>query len=85
MEARAGQLTVLSGASGGGKTTITDLILGLHEPQSGQVLLDGVPLPEIDLHRWRAMVGYVPQELGLFHDTVLANVTLGDPEIPRRR
>ena len=81
MEARAGQLTVLSGASGGGKTTITDLILGLHEPQSGQVLLDGVPLPEIDLHRWRAMVGYVPQELGLFHDTVLANVTLGDPQI----
>ena len=85
MEARAGQLTVLSGASGGGKTTITDLILGLHEPQSGQVLLDGVPLPEIDLHRWRSMVGYVPQELGLFHDTVLANVTLGDPQIPRRR
>ena len=82
MEARAGQLTVLSGASGGGKTTITDLILGLHEPQSGQVLLDGVPLPEIDLHRWRSMVGYVPQELGLFHDTVLANVTLGDPQIP---
>lgn len=82
MEARAGQLTVLSGASGGGKTTITDLILGLHEPQSGQVLLDGVPLAEIDLHRWRSMVGYVPQELGLFHDTVLANVTLGDPQIP---
>jgi len=81
MEARAGELTVLSGASGGGKTTITDLILGLHEPQSGQVLLDGVPLPEVDLHRWRAMVGYVPQELGLFHDTVLANVTLGDPMI----
>jgi ATP-binding cassette, subfamily C, bacterial len=84
MEARAGELTVLSGASGGGKTTITDLILGLHEPQSGTVLLDGVPLPEIDLHRWRSMVGYVPQELGLFHDTVLANVTLGDPGISER-
>lgn len=81
MVARAGQLTVLSGASGGGKTTITDLILGLHEPQSGEVLLDGVPLSEIDLYRWRAMVGYVPQELGLFHDSVMANVTLGDPNI----
>jgi ATP-binding cassette, subfamily C, bacterial len=81
MVARAGQLTVLSGASGAGKTTITDLILGLYEPQSGRVLLDGVPLAEIDLQRWRAMVGYVPQELGLFHDSVLANVTLGDPAI----
>lgn len=81
MVARAGQLTVLSGASGGGKTTITDLILGLYEPQAGEVLLDGVPLHDIDLHRWRAMVGYVPQELGLFHDTVFANVTLGDPNI----
>lgn len=81
MVARAGQLTVLSGASGAGKTTITDLILGLHEPQSGEVLLDGVPLSEVDLNRWRATVGYVPQELGLFHDSVLANVTLGDPTI----
>ena len=81
MVARAGQLTVLSGASGAGKTTITDLILGLHDPQSGEVLLDGVPLSEVDLNRWRATVGYVPQELGLFHDSVLANVTLGDPTI----
>lgn len=74
-------LTVITGASGSGKTTLTDLLLGLHEPQAGQVLLDGTPLSEIDLEAWRGMVGYVPQELILFHDTVLANVTLGDPRI----
>ena len=85
MVAEAGQLTVLSGASGGGKTTIIDLILGLHEPQSGRILLDGRPLGEVDLEKWRSMVGYVPQELGLFHDTVLANVTLGDPTIGEER
>ncbi|HMR30263.1 MAG TPA: ABC transporter ATP-binding protein [Geminicoccaceae bacterium] len=81
MVAPAGKLTVLGGVSGGGKTTITDLILGLHEPLSGRVLVDGTPLTEIDLKRWRSMVGYVPQELGLFHESILANVTLGDPTI----
>jgi ATP-binding cassette subfamily C protein len=85
MVADSGRLTVLSGASGAGKTTITDLILGLYAPQRGQVLLDGVPLDDIDVRRWRGMVGYVPQELGLFHDTVLANVTLGDPAIGEDR
>jgi ATP-binding cassette subfamily C protein len=38
-----------------------------------------VPLPELDMRLWRRSIGYVPQELILFHDTVLANITLGDP------
>jgi ATP-binding cassette subfamily C protein len=71
----------LTGPSGAGKTTIADLILGLHQPYEGEVLLDGVPLREIDLASWRRMVGYVPQELVLFHDTIFANVALGDPRI----
>lgn len=75
----AGQLTVITGPSGVGKTTITDLLLGLLTPQSGAVRVDGVPLDELDVPAWRSMLGYVPQELALFHDSVLANVTLGDP------
>ena len=47
----------------------------------GRILVDGVPLDEIDLEAWRGMVGYVPQELVLFHDSVLANLTLGDPAL----
>jgi ATP-binding cassette, subfamily C, bacterial len=74
-------LTVITGASGSGKTTLTDLLLGLYEPRSGRVLIDGMPLGEIDLQAWRSMIGYVPQDLILFHDTVLANVTLGDPRL----
>jgi ATP-binding cassette subfamily C protein len=74
-------LTVITGASGSGKTTLTDLLLGLYQPQAGRILIDGTPLREIDLQAWRGMVGYVPQELILFHDTVLANVTLGDPRL----
>ncbi len=76
----AGAITAIVGASGAGKTTLVDLILGLYQPAAGAVLIDGAPLQELDLMRWRAMVGYVPQELVLFHDTVAANVSLGEPD-----
>ncbi|SLN10572.1 ABC transporter ATP-binding protein [Oceanibacterium hippocampi] len=79
LELPARSLTVLTGASGSGKTTIIDLLLGLHRLDSGEILIDGIPQSRIDLRAWRGMIGYVPQELTLFHDTVLANVTLGDP------
>lgn len=79
LEIPARELTVITGTSGAGKTTLTDLLLGLFLPDKGEITVDGTPLQELDLQKWRAMVGYVPQELILFHDTVLANVTLGDP------
>ncbi len=80
---RAGDLVCLSGPSGAGKTTLVDLICGLARPQSGDVFVDGVPMAKIDLLAWRQSIGYVPQELILFHDTLLANVTMGDPKIPK--
>jgi len=76
-----GTITVLTGPSGAGKTTISDLLIGFRTPDSGQVLVDGRPLQELALHQWRSMIGYVPQELVLFHDTVFSNIALGDPEI----
>jgi ATP-binding cassette subfamily C protein len=75
----SGQLTAIIGASGAGKTTLVDLILGLYQPISGEILIDGQPLPDLDVLRWRSMVGYVPQELILFHDSIMSNVTLGEP------
>ena len=81
LHAPAGELTVLAGASGTGKTTITDLLLGFYEPDQGQVLIDGVQLRDLDLSQWRRMIGYVSQDLNLLHDTILNNVTLGDPEV----
>jgi ATP-binding cassette, subfamily C, bacterial len=81
MELPAGQITTLIGGSGAGKTTIADLILALFEPNQGKITLDGVALTHVDIGRWRSMVGYVPQEVLLFNDTILANVTLGDPAI----
>ena len=77
----AGRLTCLVGSSGAGKTTIVDLVVGLHQPQSGQVRVDGVDLAEIERNAWRHSIGYVPQENLLLHDTVLHNVTLGNPRL----
>ena len=77
----AGSFTAIVGTSGAGKTTIVDLVTGLVRPQEGEVWIDDLPLAEVDLKCWRGMIGYVPQETLLLHDTVLANVTLGDPKL----
>jgi ATP-binding cassette, subfamily C, bacterial len=79
----AGKFVTIGGPSGAGKTTIADLLVGLHNPHSGQILLDGVPLSDLDLTSWRHCIGYVPQEMFLFHDTVYRNVTLGDETLTR--
>jgi ATP-binding cassette, subfamily C, bacterial len=77
----AGSFAVIVGPSGAGKTTVADLLTGLLRPQQGRVWIDDLPLDSVDLRRWRRMIGYVPQEPFLLHDTVLQNVTLGDPEL----
>lgn len=74
-------ITVLSGPSGAGKTTIVDLLIGLHQTDEGRILIGSHPISEIDLAAWRKQIGYVPQELTLFHDTIRMNLTLGDPSI----
>ena len=81
----ARKLTLIVGASGTGKTTLTDLLLGFYKPDRGEILIDGTPLGEIELRAWRRVIGYVPQELILLHDTILANITLGDPSIGEAR
>ena len=83
MTVPAGAFVAIVGASGAGKTTVADLIIGLLRPQSGEVWIDDLPLGEIDTRGWRRMIGYVPQDTFLFHDTVLANVTLGEAGISR--
>ncbi|GAB4265064.1 MAG: ABC transporter ATP-binding protein [Deferrisomatales bacterium] len=77
----AGKITTIVGPSGAGKTTIVDLVAGLLEPAEGRILIDGTPLPDLDLRRWRQMIGYVPQETLLLHDTIRHNVTLGQDSL----
>ncbi len=80
-----GSFIAVVGSSGAGKTTVADLVIGLLRPQSGEVWIDGLPMRDIDMKAWRGMVGYVPQETFLFHDTVVANVALGEPGMSRAR
>jgi ATP-binding cassette subfamily C protein len=77
----AGKITALLGESGAGKTTTADLIMGLVRPDAGEVYIDGVPLGELDLREWRQLIGYVPQETLMLHDSVAKNVSLGDPNL----
>jgi ATP-binding cassette subfamily C protein len=77
LELPAGMLVVLFGPSGSGKTTIADLLIGLLRPVAGEIRIDDKALSRIDIQLWRKMIGYVPQENLLLHDTVFQNVGLG--------
>ena len=83
---KSAQLTInkghtigIVGASGAGKTTLIDILLGLLIPDSGEVLVDGVNI-EINRRGFRRNVGYVPQEIFLIDDTIGKNVAFGIPD-----
>jgi len=80
----AGLFTTVVGPSGAGKTTLVDLVTGLLRPQQGEIWIDDLPLGRVDRRRWRRMIGYVPQDTLLLHDTILSNVTLGEPTLAER-
>jgi len=67
------------GKSGSGKSTLMDIMLGLLQPQQGQVLIDGVELSEHNIMAWRDLVGYVPQTIYLADKTVAENIAFGIP------
>jgi ATP-binding cassette subfamily B protein len=73
----AGTILGVVGATGSGKTALIDLIPRLHDPQEGEVLIDGVPLRSLPLHELRREIGFVPQESLLFSDTIGTNLAYG--------
>lgn len=73
----AGKTLAIIGKTGSGKSTIAQLIGRLFEPTSGQVLVDGTPLPKLNLNDLRTAIGYVPQEVFLFSDTIKNNIAFG--------
>lgn len=80
-----GECIALVGKSGSGKSTIIDLVTGMLTPTNGQVLLDGVPLRDIDIEEWRTHIGLVPQDSPMFHDTILNNIAWGKMETDREK
>jgi ATP-binding cassette, subfamily B, bacterial PglK len=67
----------LIGATGSGKTTIVDIILGLLEPQRGSIEVDGQIITQKNTRAWQRLIGYVPQHIYLSDDTVTANIAFG--------
>jgi ATP-binding cassette subfamily C protein len=74
------QVTALIGPSGSGKSTVADILLGLLQPDSGDVTVDGVPLSTCSRRLWRDQTAYVPQDVFLINDTVRANLAFGAPD-----
>jgi ABC-type multidrug transport system fused ATPase/permease subunit len=75
-----GEAIALVGSSGAGKTTLADLLIGLLQPTSGQVLVDGTVLEPATIRSWQDLIGYVPQQVYLSDDTLLRNVAFGEPD-----
>ena len=78
-EAEAGKTTALVGRSGGGKSTVMNLILRLYEAGSGQILCDGQDIATVSLASLRQQIGYVAQENFLFKGSVRDNIAMGRP------
>ena len=74
-----GSFIGITGASGAGKTTFADLLVGLLAPQSGTISLGGRPMTDSLRARWRSVVAYAPQEAFLFHDSIRSNMLWADP------
>ena len=76
---KRGSFTAIIGPSGAGKTTLVDLVLGLHDPQDGTVAVGGQD-PRILREQGRGEISYVPQKPGMVSGTIAQNVALGIPE-----
>ncbi len=76
-----GKTLALVGPSGGGKSTLADLIARFYDPTAGQVLIDGIPLTDYEIESLRRQMGVVTQESILFNDTIFNNIAFGMPNV----
>jgi ABC-type multidrug transport system fused ATPase/permease subunit len=82
---RVGEIIGIVGPSGGGKSTLSQLLLRLREPTNGAICIDGQPASDFKLSSWYRNVSLVPQDPRLFHATVAANIALLDRKIDREQ
>ncbi|MEP4052717.1 MAG: peptidase domain-containing ABC transporter [Litorimonas sp.] len=85
LDVAAGEMVTLTGPSGGGKTTLMKLMLGLYDPIKGAVKIDGQDLRQIDRSDWRSQIGVVMQDDKLLSGTLADNISFFDPEIDMQR
>lgn len=83
LEVESGENLALVGETGAGKTSIINLLGRFYEFQEGQIFIDGVEIRDLDLHALRKNIGIVPQDVFLFSDTIMNNITLYDKDISK--
>jgi len=85
LKVEAGSMVAIVGPSGGGKTTLMKVMMGLLQPSYGQILVDGKPLAALGLDAWRRQIGSVAQDDLLYAGTLAENIAFFDPEISMER
>jgi len=80
LEVPAGETHAIVGATGSGKSTVVKLLLRLYEPTSGQITFDDVPIGDLTFESLRRSMGFVAQDVFLFHGTIRENLTYGRPD-----
>jgi subfamily B ATP-binding cassette protein MsbA len=81
-EVRKGEIVALVGPSGGGKSTLVDLIPRFYDPTGGQILIDGIDTKQVKVHDLRALMGIVTQETILFNESIKNNIAYGLDNYP---
>jgi len=81
---KKGEKMAIIGRTGSGKTTIADLLLRMYDVSEGQILLDGTNLQEKNLSSVRSQIGYVPQDIFLFSDSISKNIAFGNKEVKQK-
>jgi len=76
-EIKKGEKIAITGESGGGKSTLVDIIIGIHKPVSGNIYIDETVITDNNIRAWRRKIGYIPQSIYLFDGTVGENVSFG--------
>ncbi|GHT91821.1 multidrug transporter [Spirochaetia bacterium] len=74
-EIHKGESIAITGESGGGKSTLADIIIGINKPTAGTLYVDGIKITSENICSWRSKIGYIPQSIYLFDGTIAENVT----------
>ena len=81
LKVKAGETVAILGTTGSGKSTIANLLTRLYDPTEGEILADGLPLPDYNVQSLRRQIGYVPQDVFLFSESIAGNVRFGTTDM----